>query len=78
MGAVFVAERSDDQFRMEVALKALAGAPGLRMLDLSGAELEDGGLAAIAEGSVSITPIKIDLTDHARVAPLSDWLRKRT
>lgn len=27
MGAVFVAERSDDQFRMEVALKALAGAP---------------------------------------------------
>jgi serine/threonine-protein kinase len=27
MGAVFVAERSDDQFKMEVALKALAGAP---------------------------------------------------
>jgi hypothetical protein len=27
MGAVFVAERSDDQFQMEVALKALAGAP---------------------------------------------------
>ena len=33
---------------------------------------------AIENGAVSVTPIKIDLTDHDRVAPLSDWLRKRT
>ncbi|MGD8341193.1 MAG: 5'/3'-nucleotidase SurE [Gammaproteobacteria bacterium] len=32
---------------------------------------------AIANGRVSVTPIKIDLTDHDRVAPLSEWLRKR-
>jgi len=30
---------------------------------------------AIAERQVSVTPIKIDLTDHAGIDPLSDWLR---
>jgi len=33
---------------------------------------------AIRAGRVSVTPIKVDLTDHARIAPLSDWLRRRT
>ena len=31
---------------------------------------------AIAEGRVSVTPIKIDLTDHARIAPLASWLER--
>jgi 5'-nucleotidase len=31
---------------------------------------------AIAQGLVSVTPIKIDLTDHDRLAPLSAWLKK--
>ena len=30
---------------------------------------------AIAERQVAVTPIKIDLTDHAGIDPLSDWLR---
>jgi 5'-nucleotidase len=29
---------------------------------------------AIADGCVSITPIKIDLTDHAGIEPLATWL----
>jgi 5'-nucleotidase len=29
---------------------------------------------AIANGRVSISPIKIDLTDHKAIAPLHDWL----
>ncbi|HEU4618035.1 MAG TPA: 5'/3'-nucleotidase SurE [Gammaproteobacteria bacterium] len=29
---------------------------------------------AIANGRVSITPMKIDLTDHKALAPLGDWL----
>ena len=29
---------------------------------------------AIAAGRVSVTPIKIDLTDHRRLAPLAEWL----
>ena len=33
---------------------------------------------AVENGRVSVTPIKIDLTDHERVPHLSDWLRKRT
>jgi 5'-nucleotidase len=33
---------------------------------------------AIEQGRVSVTPIKIDLTDHDRVAPLAEWLRKRS
>ena len=32
---------------------------------------------AIQTGRVSVTPIKVDLTDHARVEPLSEWLRRR-
>ena len=32
---------------------------------------------AIEHGRVSVTPIKIDLTDHDRVASLSEWLRRR-
>jgi 5'-nucleotidase len=31
---------------------------------------------AIAQGLVSVTPIKIDLTDHDRLRPLSDWLER--
>jgi 5'-nucleotidase len=30
---------------------------------------------AVARGCVSMTPIKIDLTDHASLESLSDWLR---
>ena len=30
---------------------------------------------AVAGGSVSVTPIKTDLTDHANLGSLSDWLR---
>jgi 5'/3'-nucleotidase len=33
---------------------------------------------AVKSGSVSVTPIKVDLTDHARVGPLSEWLRRRS
>lgn len=33
---------------------------------------------AVENDRVSVTPIKIDLTDHERVSPLSEWLRKRT
>jgi 5'-nucleotidase len=33
---------------------------------------------AIQSGRVSVTPIKVDLTDHARIEPLSEWLRRRT
>ena len=29
---------------------------------------------AVEQGRVSVTPIKIDLTDHERIAPLSVWL----
>lgn len=32
---------------------------------------------AIQSGRVSVTPIKVDLTDHARIEPLSEWLRRR-
>lgn len=32
---------------------------------------------AIEQGRVSVTPIKIDLTDHERIAPLRDWLGRR-
>jgi 5'-nucleotidase len=32
---------------------------------------------AIENGHASVTPIKVDLTDHARIAPLSEWLRRR-
>jgi len=31
---------------------------------------------AIQCGRVSVTPIKVDLTDHARIEPLSEWLRR--
>lgn len=31
---------------------------------------------AIGRGKVSITPIKIDLTDHARLTPLGDWMAR--
>jgi 5'-nucleotidase len=31
---------------------------------------------AIAAGRVSITPIKVDLTDHRRLAPLGEWLAR--
>lgn len=30
---------------------------------------------AIAQGRVSVSPIKVDLTDHASIEPLSAWLR---
>lgn len=32
---------------------------------------------AILQGRVSITPIKIDLTDHNRLQPLAEWLTRR-
>ena len=32
---------------------------------------------AIRRGRVSVTPIKIDLTDHARIQPLVDWFARR-
>jgi 5'-nucleotidase len=32
---------------------------------------------AIAAGRVSVTPIKVDLTDHGRIGPLRDWLDRR-
>ena len=32
--------------------------------------------AAIADGYVSVTPLQIDLTRHAAVAELSDWLEQ--
>ena len=31
---------------------------------------------AIAAGRASVTPIKVDLTDHRRLEPLADWLAK--
>jgi len=31
---------------------------------------------AIAQGLVSVTPIKIDLTDHERITPLGEWLER--
>ena len=34
-------------------------------------------IQSIKEYDLHVTPIKIDLTDHERVAPLADWLRKR-
>jgi 5'-nucleotidase len=33
---------------------------------------------AIENGRASVTPIKVDLTDHDRVAPLSEWLARRS
>ena len=32
---------------------------------------------AIAQGRVSVTPIKVDLTDRDRIAPLAAWLERR-
>lgn len=32
---------------------------------------------AVGRGNVSITPIKIDLTDHARLEPLGEWIARR-
>jgi 5'-nucleotidase len=32
---------------------------------------------AIAAGRVSVTPIKVDLTDHGRIGPLREWLDRR-
>lgn len=32
---------------------------------------------AVARGAVSVTPIKVDLTDHARIQPLADWFGRR-
>lgn len=32
---------------------------------------------AIENGRISVTPIKVDLTDHDRIAPLSEWLARR-
>ncbi|MDX1561299.1 MAG: 5'/3'-nucleotidase SurE [Gammaproteobacteria bacterium] len=32
---------------------------------------------AIASGRVSVTPIKVDLSDHARIEPLREWLARR-
>ncbi len=31
---------------------------------------------AVAHGRVSVSPLKIDLTDHKALAPLGDWLRR--
>jgi 5'-nucleotidase len=31
---------------------------------------------AVANGRVSLTPIKVDLTDHRRLAPLGEWLAR--
>jgi 5'-nucleotidase len=31
---------------------------------------------AVAAGRASVTPIKVDLTDHRRLAPLGDWLAR--
>jgi 5'-nucleotidase len=43
---------------------------------------QDAGLGtdfhAIAAGLVSVTPIKIDLTDHDRVEPLTAWLERHS
>jgi 5'-nucleotidase len=33
---------------------------------------------AIQNGRASVTPIKVDLTDHDRVAPLAEWLARRS
>jgi 5'-nucleotidase len=42
---------------------------------------QDAGLGtdfhAIEQGRVSITPIKVDLTDHNRLQPLTEWLARR-
>jgi len=32
---------------------------------------------AIESGRVSVTPIKVDLTDHEGIAPLAEWLARR-
>jgi len=32
---------------------------------------------AVEQGRVSVTPIKVDLTDHDRIAPLGAWLERR-
>lgn len=32
---------------------------------------------AIEHGRASVTPIKVDLTDHARVASLAEWLQRK-
>lgn len=43
---------------------------------------QDSGLGtdfhAIENGRASVTPIKVDLTDHDRILPLSEWLARRT
>jgi 5'-nucleotidase len=31
---------------------------------------------AVASGRASVTPIKVDLTDHRRIEPLANWLAK--
>jgi 5'-nucleotidase len=33
---------------------------------------------AIENGYASVTPIKVDLTDHDMIAPLSEWLARRS
>jgi 5'-nucleotidase len=33
---------------------------------------------AIEKGYASVTPIKVDLTDHDMIAPLSEWLARRS
>ena len=46
----------------------------------AGAGQDSGGgtdFHAIGRGCVSITPIKIDLTDHARLEPLAEWIGRR-
>ncbi len=30
---------------------------------------------AVAAGQVSVSPIKVDLTDHGSLGPLGDWLQ---
>jgi 5'-nucleotidase len=44
----------------------------------SGQDVGDGtDFHAIENGRISVTPIKVDLTDHQRIAPLSEWLARR-
>jgi 5'-nucleotidase len=41
-----------------------------------GAEVGDGtDFHAIANGYVSVTPIKVDLTDHGAIESVDAWLR---
>jgi 5'-nucleotidase len=44
-----------------------------------GADVAEGtDFHAVAQGYVSVTPLQVDLTRHAAIADLDDWLRGRS